>query len=149
MLRAARAADAPFIAELAERAFAEYDSHASRNVLRMLRSAAFAIVADDGDDRPVGFAIVSAEREASVSHLAAIAVHEDWRGVGVGRRLLDATLASAGSRGFRTLELTTADFNLAALELFRRAGFGIVRRVPRHYRTGADAVHMSVAVRTR
>jgi ribosomal protein S18 acetylase RimI-like enzyme len=45
------------------------------------------------------------------------------RGRGIGRRLLDATLALLRSRGRPRVVLSTAEANVAAQKLFARAGF--------------------------
>jgi ribosomal protein S18 acetylase RimI-like enzyme len=45
------------------------------------------------------------------------------RGRGIGRRLLDATLAFLKSRGASRVVLSTAEGNVAAQKLFASAGF--------------------------
>ena len=52
-----------------------------------------------------------------------IVVDPDQRGQGVGRRLLDATLAALKARGAPRVVLSTAEGNEAAQRLFARAGF--------------------------
>ncbi|MFN8485297.1 MAG: GNAT family N-acetyltransferase [Anaerolineae bacterium] len=52
-----------------------------------------------------------------------IVVAPDERGYGVGRLLLDATLAALKARGAPRVVLSTAEGNKAAQRLFARAGF--------------------------
>ena len=52
-----------------------------------------------------------------------IVVDPGHRGSGVGRMLLDATLAALGSRGAPRVVLSTAERNEAAQRMFARAGF--------------------------
>jgi ribosomal protein S18 acetylase RimI-like enzyme len=52
-----------------------------------------------------------------------IVVDPDHRGEGVGRRLLDATLAWLDARGAPRIVLSTAERNEAAQRLFAAAGF--------------------------
>jgi ribosomal protein S18 acetylase RimI-like enzyme len=52
-----------------------------------------------------------------------IVVDPDQRGSGVGRMLLDATLAALKARGAPRVVLSTAERNEAAQRLFARAGF--------------------------
>ena len=52
-----------------------------------------------------------------------IVVDPEHRGGGVGRMLLDATLATLASRGAPRVVLSTAERNAAAQRLFERAGF--------------------------
>jgi RimJ/RimL family protein N-acetyltransferase len=54
----------------------------------------------------------------------------EWRGRGVGRRLLEATLAQARRSGFKRIELDVHADNPRAIALYEKAGFvreGIVR----------------------
>ena len=52
-----------------------------------------------------------------------IVVDPAHRGSGVGRMLLDATLAELGARGAPRVVLSTAERNESAQRLFARAGF--------------------------
>jgi ribosomal protein S18 acetylase RimI-like enzyme len=52
-----------------------------------------------------------------------IVVDPDHRGRGVGRQLLDATIAALADRGAPRVLLSTAEWNEAAQRLFERAGF--------------------------
>jgi ribosomal protein S18 acetylase RimI-like enzyme len=52
-----------------------------------------------------------------------IVVDPDNRGKGIGRQLLDATIAALGSLGSPRILLSTAEQNAPAQRLFARAGF--------------------------
>lgn len=52
-----------------------------------------------------------------------ILVDSDYRGQGIGRRLLDETLSALQSKGARQIVLSTADRNESAQRLFTRMGF--------------------------
>ena len=52
-----------------------------------------------------------------------IVVDPAHRGIGVGQRLLDATLAALKARGAPRVVLSTAEGNVAAQRLFAHAGF--------------------------
>ena len=54
-----------------------------------------------------------------------------WRGKGVGRRLLDSTIAQAREAGISRIELEVFSSNVGAIALYERAGFmreGVKRR---------------------
>jgi len=96
-----------------------------------------------GSERPpvrerVGFAAISDEGEGVVM-LNAIAVVRGERGRGIGHYMMQAYERFGRVRGGRRLELCTADYNLAALDLFYRHGFRLVRRRERFYDRGQDA----------
>ena len=50
-------------------------------------------------------------------------VHPDYRGRGVGRRLLAATLEAACRRGIERVELQVLESNEIAISLYKRFGF--------------------------
>lgn len=75
--------------------------------------------------------------------LRRIAVMPDARGRGLGRDLLFAVIAHARAIGCDRVELEVADDNVAALHLYRAAGFAEVGRRPRYYHH-ADAVLMTL-----
>ena len=68
-----------------------------------------------------GFDYMSLRGPAGV--LADIVVDPDYRGQGVGRLLLDATLAELKNRGVPRVVLSTAEGNDRAQHIFERAGF--------------------------
>src|SRR5688572_27723302 len=81
--------------------------------------------------KPVAFAVLRMDARGE-GHLDATAVTEEARGDGVGRALLREIELEVSDRAGRGLTLVTADSKLAALGLFLRAGFSIVRRISRH-----------------
>jgi ribosomal protein S18 acetylase RimI-like enzyme len=68
-----------------------------------------------------GFDYMSLRGPAGALH--DIVVDSAERGRGIGRQLLDATLAALASRGAPRVVLSTAERNEAAQRLFARAGF--------------------------
>jgi [ribosomal protein S18]-alanine N-acetyltransferase len=63
-----------------------------------------------------------------VAHLASIGVHPDRRNLGIGTSLLHDVLERARAAGARFLALEVDLVNGGARALYRREGFGIVRR---------------------
>jgi ribosomal protein S18 acetylase RimI-like enzyme len=146
--------DDDFIAALARDAFDEFTPHAVSHTLLMVRRCTTLValqeVANRGAPaaapsselaprrRRVGFVAIGDEGHGSIV-LNAIAVVRGERGRGIGRRLMLAFEQLARGRGARRLELCTADCNLAALDLFYRRGFQLLRRRERFYERGQDA----------
>ena len=131
------AADVDFIRALADEAFSEYDGDRAASRTVAMASAAHTLVAETANRR-VGF--VSLAVDGTSAHIAAIAVVRDSRGRGIGARLLGAAERLAQKLGARSVALETGEANLAALDLFLRAGYRIEGRVARYYRTGYDAL---------
>jgi ribosomal protein S18 acetylase RimI-like enzyme len=108
-----------------------------------MASRAHTLVATD-DGEPAGFVVV--EIGGGSAHVSAIAVTTESRGRGIGRRLLLAAESLARRSGTAVIALATADSNLAALELFLRAGYRRRRRHGRYYARGQAAVELEKAL---
>jgi RimJ/RimL family protein N-acetyltransferase len=73
-----------------------------------------------------------------------------WRGRGIGRRLLEATLAQARRFGFKRIELDVHADNPRAIALYEKAGFvreGIVRDASLIDGVFRDAILMAIVER--
>jgi ribosomal-protein-alanine N-acetyltransferase len=144
-IRRASPDDERFVAALASEAFAPFSRHAEATTRRMLHEpASITLVAIRGGRR-VGFVVVEAHGRG-LSSIQAIAVPSSERGQGVGERLMAAAIRLAAGAGSRTLRLCTAQANVEALSLFLKAGFRIVRRMPRFYPRGQDACELSRSI---
>jgi ribosomal-protein-alanine N-acetyltransferase len=78
-------------------------------------------------------------------HISTLAVHPDFRGQGIGRRLLQDGLHSARSRGAHMATLEVRPSNHAAIELYQDFGFVVVGRRAGYYRdSGEDALLMTL-----
>jgi ribosomal protein S18 acetylase RimI-like enzyme len=135
-----RSTDAEFIRLLSELVFGEYTRAAGPHTLRMSEDTRMLTLIARLGGRAVGFAIVGFESPSA--SLAAIAVEPKSRGLGVARRLLAAAEEEAVRRGAGLLTLATAEANLAALDLFLKAGYRMTGRLFRYYGRGQNAVGM-------
>lgn len=89
--------------------------------------------------RPVvGHAILSLVFE--IAELQRIAVAETCRRRGVGRALLEASVALATEADAERLLLEVREHNRPALAFYRRAGFAEIDRRERYYRDGSTAI---------
>lgn len=52
-----------------------------------------------------------------------IAIHPDFRGMGIGKTLMDELVKQAASDGFRALSLSVDPQNHAAVKLYQKCGF--------------------------
>jgi len=79
------------------------------------------------------------------AHVATIATHPDFRGNGVGRRLLAHGLLSARKRGARVAYLEVRSSNLTAKTLYEKFGFRVVGVRARYYKdNNEDALLMTL-----
>ncbi|MEX2519862.1 MAG: GNAT family N-acetyltransferase, partial [Paracoccaceae bacterium] len=91
------------------------------------------VISDD-----FGFALVSLA--ADEADLLTLAVAPERWGRGVGAALLEAALREAAEGGAATMHLEVAADNLAAISLYRAAGFVETGRRPRYYARGAARI---------
>jgi ribosomal protein S18 acetylase RimI-like enzyme len=83
---------------------------------------------DDEGERAIGCcALIPCHVHEGVLELAKLAVSPELRGKGLGRKILDATLAEARAMGARAVRLETSTSLANAVRLYESAGF---RHVP-------------------
>ena len=99
------------------------------------RGDAQFVAVEEATDEEVGWCDVTPGDRPGVTHvgrlgMGVVAAH---RGMGLGRRLLDATLAAAWETGLTRIELEVYADNAAAVRLYESAGFELegVRRMAR------------------
>jgi ribosomal-protein-alanine N-acetyltransferase len=93
----------------------------------------------------VGF-IVS-RRAADEAEILSVATARNWRGRGLGRRLLDLHLRRLAGLGLRAVFLEVEETNTPARKLYSRAGFREVGRRPGYYAQGRDKPAAALVLR--
>lgn len=79
-------------------------------------------------------------------HISTLAVHPSFRGLGIGRMLLEETLDQSARRGAEIATLEVRISNAVAINLYQKLGFEVVGRRPGYYRdNGEDALLMTVS----
>ncbi len=93
------------------------------------------------NNQPVGYVIARREFKENeiIGHVIAIAVHPDFRGRGIGKRLMETVLQEFKKLGVKKVYLEVRVNNLPALRLYEKLGFKIVEYIPSYYRDGEDA----------
>ena len=126
-----------------------YDSHIDGEIndqyrseagaLRFLRNIVFLrgcgeflprasfVVSFSETDVPIGIVLTSAVAPG-VAHTTQICVLPGYQGHGLGRRLLEASIASLERAGYSALSLTVTSANLPAIRLYESIGFRTLRR---------------------
>jgi RimJ/RimL family protein N-acetyltransferase len=87
------------------------------------------LVAVEGD-RVVGWCDVTPVQRPAMRHCGVLGMGllPEWRGRGLGERLIRRTLEAARAFGFSRVELTVRDDNARALALYRRVDFAVEGR---------------------
>jgi RimJ/RimL family protein N-acetyltransferase len=103
-------------------------------------------------DKVVGWCDVRREFFPSQAHRGTLGMGllPEWRGRGLGQRLLEATLARARRSGFKRIELDVYADNLRAIALYEKAGFvreGLLRDATLIDGVFRDAILMAIVER--
>ena len=105
---------------------------------------AIFVVARSGQD-VVGYIAVLCILDEG--NLVSIAVHDDYRNMGIASELLDIAYERALGRGVMSINLEVRESNTAAVMLYRKSGFAPIARRKAYYRDPKeDAVMMQVSL---
>lgn len=116
-----------------ERAFLEKITSGGRNFML----AALELNEDGLDGRIAGNVGVNAIGSTEkVCHRASlgIALIQEYCGIGLGRILMEKSIALASELGYTQMELGVFENNERALQLYRKMGFSEVGRIPNAFR---------------
>ncbi|MCE2509465.1 MAG: ribosomal protein S18-alanine N-acetyltransferase [Alphaproteobacteria bacterium] len=129
-IRPALGGDLPGVTALQAACFA--DAWGEASIAKFLTDPhGLSLLAVAGGGRPAGFALcrmVGGECE-----ILSLGVAAEWRGRGLGARLLEAIAAAAGARGAERIYLEVAVQNTEAGALYHRHGFRQVGQRPGYY----------------
>ena len=101
-----------------------------------------AVSHDEGTPRVVGYA--GFWMLVDEAHISTLAIHPDYRRLGLGAELLRRVLGDAARSGADMATLEVRVSNQAAVNLYHKFGFQIVGRRVRYYRdNGEDALLMT------
>ncbi|MCJ7661668.1 MAG: ribosomal protein S18-alanine N-acetyltransferase [Anaerolineales bacterium] len=79
------------------------------------------------------------------THIATLGVHPDYRGLGIGKQLLNVALEESARQGANLATLEVRDSNKVAQKIYRKFGFENVGRRRRYYQDNReDAILMTL-----
>lgn len=108
-------------------------------------------VALDGK-KMIGRCDIVGETRETQAHGATLGMGllKDYRGQGIGRRLIEAAIAAAWAAGFKRIQLTVNADNAAGIALYRKVGFeaeGLFRKAARRPEGYIDVIPMALLAR--
>ncbi|MFZ0738025.1 MAG: GNAT family N-acetyltransferase [Candidatus Acidiferrales bacterium] len=92
---------------------------------QFLPEASFVVRPANGD-APVGMVLTSTVAEG-VGHTTQICVKPGYRGSGIGRHLMEASIQALRARHFHSLSLTVTAANANAVQMYKDLGFGTIK----------------------
>ena len=96
-----------------------------------------------------GFSDFGRMRPSRKGHIVSIAVMPEYRRFGIATSLMFSATSALATYGCSEAFVEVRVTNEPAIQLYKRIGFEIVRRVPRYYYDGEDAYVMSVQIDRR
>jgi ribosomal protein S18 acetylase RimI-like enzyme len=150
VIRRSTPPDRPWIRDLAAEAYGDLGDYGTIIPAWLEHPGVLAYIDESAGTRRgfvlLGFYQPVDVEERYIADLLALAVARDWRGHGIGRRLLqhavDLARAAARDADIREMRLTVADDNLAGQRLYKSAGFLRVDEDHGHYDGGQRAIRM-------
>ncbi len=143
-LRDARSCDLERL--LALEAMFPGDRLSARQFRRHLSSPTARLRVAEFDGALAGYALLFVRRGSAVARLYSIAVDPAQRGAGLGALLLADVEQLARNAGRGILRLEVRADNVAAIALYRRAGYREQGRIPGYYEDGCDALRFDKAL---
>ncbi|WP_110687887.1 GNAT family N-acetyltransferase [Salinicola aestuarinus] len=141
-LRQGQPTDRDALLALEARAF-EGDRFNRRQLGHLLtRANAATLVAVDADDAVIGYATLLFRRNSGTARLYSFCVDPERRGLGLGRRLLDAIEQVAVARDAQRVLLEVRADNRVAMRLYRHTGYVAHRWLDDYYEDGCAAWRM-------
>jgi len=95
-------------------------------------------------NKMIGFVAADIRRRQQLAWVATIAVHPDYRGRGIGARLMETVESRVGMPRMR---LSVRANNRSAIGLYQKRGYEQIDVWPRYYHGGEDAIVMEKALK--
>ncbi|MDT7888461.1 MAG: ribosomal protein S18-alanine N-acetyltransferase [Desulfurococcales archaeon] len=118
------------------------DPYPPRLLLYYLRLSQDLFIVCRSEDKVVGYAIGIIENFGKTGHVVSICVHRNYRGRGIGRRLMEILEKLFREKGAIETRLEVRVSNEIAIRLYRSMGYTIAGVYTRYYSNGEDAYIM-------
>jgi len=136
--RRAKFDDLPIIQQIERLSFSTpYSTFYMRS---LLNNADIYYVAEY-EGKIVGY-IIARKENNKLGHIISIAVHPDYRRIGLGTVLMKKAEDSLRNLGCYRVYLEVRVSNKPAIQLYKKLGYIIVRTIPSYYSDGEDAFLM-------
>ena len=139
VLRRARPEDVDALVAI-ENAVFDSDRLSRRSFRHFATSPTASLIVAEAHGQVGGYALVHYRAGTALARLYSIAVADFARGLGLGRKLLNAAEAAAYGRGCLYLRLEVREDNEAAISLYASAGYRQFGRYLDYYEDHADAL---------
>ena len=140
-IRQAVMADLPGLLRLEKQGF-NSDRISARSFRRWLRNGHEGLAVACDSEQVFGYVLILHRRGSAVVRLYSLAVDKAASGQGIGRALLRWAENKARDWSAQRIHLEVQHDNQFALQLYRSAGYELVKRLPGYYENGADGLRL-------
>lgn len=148
--RAARKSDLTALSELEQRCFSS-DQLSRRSFSHFIQStqANLSVMeqTEAGQTRILGYLLLLFRRGTNLARLYSIAIDPDFRGRGLAKLMMIEAEAQARLREAAFLRLEVRIDNKIAVELYRKAGYHPIAKLPGYYEDGGEGVRLEKSIR--
>jgi ribosomal-protein-alanine acetyltransferase len=139
VIREAEYSDLDTLADIENRSF-QTDKLSRRSMAHLLRRGNATTVLDEQNGRIRGYALILYNRGTSLARLYSIVVDPDFRGQGIGLRLLKAAEKDAVENECVIMRLEVRKDNETAISLYKEHGYRLFHVVPDYYQDHMEAL---------
>jgi ribosomal-protein-alanine N-acetyltransferase len=131
------------------------ENYSASFYLEIYRNCPDAFVVAEAQGRLVGYVMCRAEsgfsdfvrmRPVRKGHIVSVAVIPEYRRLGIAKSLMSSAITALSTYECSEVFVEVRVTNEPAIQLYRKLGFEMVRRVPRYYYDGEDAYVMSFRI---
>ncbi|RUO44545.1 GNAT family N-acetyltransferase [Idiomarina aquatica] len=135
------------IARLAffEKQLYDNDAYSSLFFYQALRQWPRGFLTIKSDEKVAGYSLI-VPLDGSRAILMSLLIGKSFQGQGLGRILLEQAIKSAAESSWKTLELSVAPDNAAAIKLYKQTGFSVIETIQDYLGPGEDRLIMSRAL---
>jgi len=100
-------------------------------------------------DRAIGWCDITRNGSTIQAHSGGLGMglRKEYRGIGLGKKLIQATIADAEAKGLERIELTVFDRNQSAIALYLKCGFKVEGKLEKFVKV--DGVYRSALLMSR
>lgn len=111
-----------------------------KHILTMMRDVSTVMHNDEGHLLGYCLGVIYPFSEQGI--IASVAVHPDYRGKGIGNKVVAACLDNMKKKGISSVTLNVRLSNITAQTLYKKLSFNKHRLIPTYYQDGEDAIEM-------
>lgn len=144
-IRRANLADLDVIVEIENLCFSD-EKFSKRQLAYLISKAKGAFYIAESNNSILGYISLLQRSNNKTLRIYSLAVHPAFRGLQVGKRLIDVGKEFANNEGLYRISLEVKIDNLAAIRLYNRNEFVVTGVIPNYYENGEDAFRMEAIV---